>query len=60
MLAGHVRDMMMFTYLHDPGMLAMIPDTKKKKTKIASKKKTVEGWEMTLFERVIKAWESHS
>ncbi|ETP31438.1 hypothetical protein F442_19699, partial [Phytophthora nicotianae P10297] len=50
MSAGRVRNMMMFKYLRDPSMLALIPETKKMENRKAHlKKQAGEGWEISKF-----------
>ncbi|KAI9979890.1 hypothetical protein PInf_027557 [Phytophthora infestans] len=45
MSAGRVRNMMMFKYLRDPSMAALIPETKTMENRKAHlKKKAEEGW----------------
>ncbi|KAF4046889.1 hypothetical protein GN244_ATG00612 [Phytophthora infestans] len=45
MSAGRVRNMMMFKYLRDPSMVALIPETKTMENRKAHlKKKAEEGW----------------
>ncbi|KUF88813.1 DmX protein 1 [Phytophthora nicotianae] len=49
MSAGRVRNMMMFKYLRDPSMLALIPETKKMENRKAHlKKQAGEGFKQSL------------
>ncbi|GMF42823.1 unnamed protein product [Phytophthora fragariaefolia] len=48
--AGRVRNMLLFKYLRDPNMLALVPETKKMENRKAYlKRQAGEGWEINNF-----------
>ncbi|GMF48930.1 unnamed protein product [Phytophthora fragariaefolia] len=50
MSAGRVRNMLLFKYLRDPNMLALVPKTKKMENRKAYlKRQAGEGWEINNF-----------